>query len=98
MVLLSSCYVTPVAPGPPGPPPPRLGQGHGRAHSPFSPGGRRVMPGELGPRSPWSPGGPVVLPREARRVVYRGSVYHTHRGVWYRPGVSGGWVVCPSPY
>lgn len=56
------------------------------------------MPGELGPRSPWSPGGPVVLPREARRVVYRGSVYHTHRGVWYRPGVSGGWVVCPSPY
>jgi len=84
ITVLPSCYVTPMP-------------GYGRAHSPLSPGGRRIVPGELRPHSPYSPGGMLVLPREARRVVHRGHVYHTHRGVWYRP-TGHGHVVCPRPY
>lgn len=85
LVSLSSCYVTPMAPVAP------------RARSPYSPGGRAILPGELSPRSPYSPGGRVVLPREAHRVHHRGGVYYTHRGMWYRPH-GGGYVVCPRPY
>ncbi|MCW0218911.1 MAG: hypothetical protein OJI67_11370 [Prosthecobacter sp.] len=95
MALLTSCYVTPAG-GPYGayaPPPPRVGgtvvvtetrpaYGHGRYRH---------------PRSPLSPGGVVVLPREARRVVYRGGTYYTHRNVWYRSSGSG-YVVCARPY
>ena len=68
-----------------------------RARSPYSPGGRRITPAEVAPRSPFSPGGRVILPREARRVMYRGNVYYTHRGQWYRPS-GHGHVACPRPY
>ncbi len=68
-----------------------------RARSPYSPGGRAVLPGERHPHSPLSPGGVLVLPHEARPMYHRGIAYHTHRGVWYRP-VGRGYVVCPRPY
>jgi len=49
------------------------------------------------PHSPYSPGGRVVLPHEARRVMYRGNVYYTHRNVCYRPSRST-YVIVSSPY
>ncbi|MCB1278569.1 hypothetical protein [Prosthecobacter sp.] len=82
LTTLTSCFVTPMGP---------------RARSPYSPGGRAVLPGERNPHSPYSPGGVVVLPREARRVYHGGAPYYTHRGVWYRPH-GHGFVVCPRPY
>ncbi len=52
---LSSCVVAPVPGGP------VAARG---PHSPYSPGGRYVTPGERYTRSPRSPGGRYVTPRE----------------------------------
>ena len=144
-MLLTSCYVTPVAGGPYAPLPPGPPVVHPR--SPLSPGGVVVLPREArrisyrgnvyythrdtwyrpsgsgyvvvsrpsgyrdsyhdhdrhdhlsprDPRSPYSPGGRVVLPSEARRVMYRGNVYYTHRDTWYRPSGSS-YVIVTRPY
>ncbi len=88
---LSSCVVAPV-PVPSRPPLAR------HPHSPYSPGGRLVTPGErLIHGRPHLPGGVVVLPAGARRYPYRGVTYHTHGGLWYRPS-GPGYVIVPRPY
>lgn len=42
-------------------------------------------------------GGYVGLPAGARRVYYRGTVYYTHHGMWYRSS-GPGYVIVRSPY
>lgn len=93
---LSSCVVAPVpvpAPGHLHPHPPLARN----PHSPYSPGGRMMTPGERIVHGPHHHGGVVVLPPGARRHPYRGVTYHTHGGLWYRPSGSG-YVVVPRPY